>query len=148
MALRILSGLVFIPRGGTRTGNVVISFDPFELSTASSNGIELRKRRQIGPAGRFTRRPASIVAARQFAHLFPLPHASSYRARINDTATRDFISIAWNASGGRVDQEEIPFMIVGEVPDPQGAAAPRRRRRPAQAIARRRSRAQAARRKR
>jgi len=116
MALRILSGMIFIPRGGSIRGSVEISFNPFELTDASNSAFELRKRREIGPRGRFVQRPASMVAARQFALLFPLPHSGSYRGRINDTVTRDSITISWNKSGGRVDQEEIPFMIVGEVP--------------------------------
>ena len=116
MALRILSGMIFIPRGGSIRGSVEISFNPFELTDASNSAFELRKRREIGPRERFVQRPASIVAARQFALLFPLPHSESYRGRINDTVTRDSITISWNKSGGRVDQEEIPFMIVGEVP--------------------------------
>jgi len=117
MALRVLSGMVFIPRGGIPQGNVVISFDPFELSTASNSAFELRKIRRIGPAGRFIRRPASIVAVRQFSFLGEFPATPNFRGRINDTVTRDFISISWSPALGIVDQEEIPFMVIGEVPD-------------------------------
>jgi hypothetical protein len=116
MALRILSGMIFIPRGGTKSGSVEISFNPFALTVASNSAFELRKRREIGPRERFVRRPASIVAARQFDIVTILGDAGNYRGRINDTVTRDSITISWNAPAGRVDQEEIPFMIVGEVP--------------------------------
>ena len=37
---------------------------------------------------------------------------------IDDNVTRDSITIRWKARGGRVDQEEIGFMVVGEVADP------------------------------
>jgi hypothetical protein len=119
MALKILSGMVFIKHGGSKSGNAVISFDPFELSDRSSRSIVLRKVRQIGPDGRYQGRPAVVVAARQFAMTFPLPHASSYRPRLGHTVTRDFLDISWSVSSneGRVDQEEIPFMVIGQVPD-------------------------------
>ncbi len=129
MALRILSGMIFIPRGGSIRGSVDISFDPFDLAGASDALFELRKKREIGPHGRFVKTPASMVAARQFALMFPFPHAGSYRARINDRVTRDSITISWNKSGGRVDQEEIPFMVVGEVPDAPATKGRSRKRR-------------------
>jgi hypothetical protein len=119
MALRILSGMIFVPNGGSRTGSVDITFSPFALSSASNAAIELRKRREIGPDGRFKETPASMVAARQFALTFPLPHDDSYRVRLNDRVTRDLLTISWDISSseGRVDQEEIPFIIIGEVPE-------------------------------
>jgi hypothetical protein len=120
MAIRCLSGMIKIPNGGSRTGTVEIGFLPFEMTAAPNDDFELRKRRQFGPQTRFVRTPCSIVAARQFAHLFPLPHHASYRGRIDDEVTRDSITISWNtsASEGRVDQEEIPFLVIGEVADP------------------------------
>ena len=138
MALKILSGMVFVRRGGSARGNAVISFDPFDLADASDNEVELRKRRQIGPDGRYRGRPAAIVAARQFALTFPLPHASSYRVSINNAVRRDFMTIRWTHSSdeGRVDEQEIPFMAIGEVPD----AEPGPRRGVARKVARRRTR--------
>jgi hypothetical protein len=116
MAIRCLSGMIKVPQGGSRVGTVTIGFLPFAFTAAPAN-FELRKRRQFGPQTRFVRVPCSIVAARQFAHLFPLPHHTSYRGRINDVVTRDSITISWttSASEGRVDQEEIPFLVIGEV---------------------------------
>ena len=123
MALRILSGMVFIPRGGTQQGSVVISFNPFDLTNASNARFELRKKREIGPAERFIRSPASMVAVRQFDIV---PIASDFRVNIADTVTRDSITISWLARTARVDQEEIPFMVIGEVPDPQEPSRPLR----------------------
>jgi hypothetical protein len=114
MALRILSGLIFIPRGGSGRGSVEISFDPFELANASNDLFELRKKREVGPAGRYFRSPASIIAARQFA-ITPIFGDREWRGRINDTVTRDSITISWNMPAGRFDQEEIPFMVIGDV---------------------------------
>jgi hypothetical protein len=122
MALRILSGLIFIPRGGTRRGTVTITFDPFVLSAASNPLFELRKEREIGPSGRFSKRPATIVAARQFDILTGT--GGDFRGRINDSSTRDSITISWNSSAGRVDQEEIPFMVIGEVPEGPSVSLP------------------------
>jgi hypothetical protein len=115
MALRILSGMVYIPRGGTRSGSVVIGFDPLALTSSSDPVYELRKRIEVGPRGRFKAKPASIVATRQFGLL---DTGSYYRINLDNTVTRDSVTIAWKARGsGRVDQEEIGFMIAGEVPD-------------------------------
>jgi hypothetical protein len=69
MATRILSGMVFIPSGGTREGSVDISFDPFALTTASNTAFELRRRREVGPRGRFKKKPAFVVGTRQFGIL-------------------------------------------------------------------------------
>jgi hypothetical protein len=55
------------------------------------------------------------VAARQFAIIDVSPDAD-YRLRINDTVTTSSITISW-AGTGPIFSEEIPFMIVGEVPD-------------------------------
>ena len=115
MALRILSGMVFIPNGGTRSGTVEISFTPFALANTSNPVFELRKRSEVGASGRFTAKPASIVAPRQFGLL---EVGTFYRVNVDSTVTRDVISIRWKARGSaRVDQEEIGFMVVGEVPD-------------------------------
>jgi hypothetical protein len=114
MALRILSGMIFVPHGGAALCNVEIGFNPFQLIASSLPGIELRKKQEIGPSGRFIRRPASMVAARQFAIM---PMDSTWRVKLNDTVTRDSITISWRSKTSRVDQEEIPFMIIGEVPE-------------------------------
>ena len=114
MAIRVLSGMIFIPNGGSRRGNVTISFNPFALANASNALFELRKRTEVGPSGRFIRRPASIVAARQFDIV---PIGGDFRVNLSDTVTRDSINIRWRPST-RIDQEEIPFMVIGEVPDP------------------------------
>lgn len=114
MALRVLSGMVFIPRGGIQRGSMEIGFNPFDVIAASNAVFELRKKREIGAAVRFRRPPASIVAVRQFA----LSMNSEYRVNINDRVTRNSITISWSARTPRVDQEEIPFMVIGEIPDP------------------------------
>jgi hypothetical protein len=116
MALRILSGMIFIPRGGSARGSVQISFNPFRLTNSSNPVIELRKEQEIGPRERFVRRPVSMVAARQFAIM---AISDNPRVKLNDTVTRDSIRIGWSTSArtARVDQEEIPFLIIGEVPD-------------------------------
>lgn len=118
MTLRILSGMVFIPSSGTRSGSVEISFEPFALASSSNAAFELRKRRRIGPGGRFAATPASIVAPRQFGILTVLGDGGYYRINVDDRVTRDSITIRWKRRGGRVDQEEIGFMIVGDVPGP------------------------------
>jgi hypothetical protein len=102
--------------GGPKNGLAVITFSPFRLSAAPRT-VSLRKVRVIGAAGGFTRSPASIVAARQFAILDVSPD-TDYKLRINDTVTRTAITIRW-AGTGPIFHEEIPFMVVGEVPDPR-----------------------------
>jgi hypothetical protein len=108
--------MIFIPSGGTAQGTVVIGFNPFQLTNSSNPVFELRKRQQIGPRERFVRRPVSMVASRQFAIL---NISSNPRVTLNDTITRDSITIRWHTSArtARIDQEEIPFLIIGEVPD-------------------------------
>jgi hypothetical protein len=113
MALRILSGMLFID-GGPKNGTAVITFNPFALSAAPGS-VSLRKVRVIGADGHFTRSPASIVAARQFAILDVSPD-TDYRLRINDTVTTTSITISW-AGTGPIFHEEIPFVIIGEVPN-------------------------------
>jgi hypothetical protein len=116
MALRILSGMIFVPRGGTARGRVVIGFNPFRLSASSNPAFELRKEQEIGPRERFVRRPVSMVAASQFA-IFAL--SNNPRVKLNDRVTRDSITVGWSTSArtARIDQEEIPFLVIGEVPD-------------------------------
>ena len=114
MALRILSAMVFIPNGGAARGNIVIGFNPFAIIASSNPAFQLRKEQQIGPRERFLRRPVSMIAARQFDIV---PIARDWRVQISDTVTRDSITIRWNTSASRVDHEEIPFLIIGEVPD-------------------------------
>ena len=117
MTIRVLSGLVVVPRGGTRRGEAIITFDPFQLESADPPECRLRKARAIGPTGRFVARPASIVAARQFTLVKPWPAPAHFKLVINDRVTRDSIRIRWrNAEEfARVDQQEIPFMVVGDV---------------------------------
>jgi len=129
MALRILSGLLFI-NGGPKSGTAVITFSPFRLTTAPST-VSLNKARVIGANGAFRQRPASIVAARQFAII---DADTTYRLRINDTVTTTSITISWAGTGPSF-HEEIPFMVIGEVPDlppiPGPGRPPRRPRKPA-----------------
>jgi hypothetical protein len=108
--------MIFIPRGGTARGSVSISFNPFQLTNSSNPAFELRKEREIGPRRRFNRRPVSMVASRQFAIMTT---SSNPRVTLNDRITRDSITISWHTSArtARIDQEEIPFLIIGEVPD-------------------------------
>jgi hypothetical protein len=113
MALRILSGMLFI-NDGPKNGAATIGFSPFALG-AHPRSVSLRKARVIGADGAFTSPPASIVAARQFKILDVSPD-TDYRLRINDTVTTTSITISW-AGSGPIFHEEIPFMIVGEVGD-------------------------------
>jgi hypothetical protein len=108
--------MLFVPRGGSARGSARISFNPFRITNSSNPVIQLRKEQEIGPRERFLRRPVSIVAARQFA-IFAL--SDNPRVKLNDTVTRDSIRIGWSTSArtARVDQEEIPFLVIGEVPD-------------------------------
>lgn len=141
MALRILSGLLFI-NGGPKGGTAVITFNPFALATAPPT-VSLNKARIIGADGAFRQRPASIVAARQFAIL---DVDATYRLRINDTVTTTSITISWAVTGPSF-HEEIPFMVVGEVPDPQPIPGPGRPpRRPRKAPRRRAARGRKSRR--
>lgn len=135
MALRVLSGMLFI-NNGPKSGAATITFNPLRLAAAPGT-VSLRKARVVGADGDFTRRPASIVAARQFAILDVSPD-SDYKLRISDTVTTTAIRIAW-AGSGPIFHEEIPFMVVGDVPEPR---ARRPRGRPG-----RRSRAKATRRR-
>ncbi len=141
MALRILSGMLFI-NDGPKSGTAVITFNPFVLTTAPPT-VSLNKARVIGADGAFRHSPASIVAARQFAIL---DADTTYRLRINDTVTTTSITISWAGTGPSF-HEEIPFMVVGEVPDPQPIPGPGRPpRRPRKAARRRVARRKKARR--
>ena len=126
MALRILSGMLFI-NGGPKNGAAVITFSPFTLATAPGT-VSLNKARVIGANGTFRHPPASIVAARQFAIIDVSPDTDC-RLRISDTVTTSSITISW-AGTGPIFHEEIPFMIVGEVPDALSVPDVRPRRRP------------------
>jgi hypothetical protein len=137
MVLKVLSGMLFI-NGGPKAGAATITFNPLRLAAAPGT-VSLRKARVVGAAGTFTRRPASIVAARQFAIL---DVDATYRLRINDTVTTTSITISWAGTGPSF-HEEIPFMVIGEVPDPRPIPVPgrppRRPRRPVRRrVARRR----------
>ena len=90
--------------------------------------MSLNKARVIGANGAFRNPPASIVAARQFAIIDVSPD-TDYRLRINDTVTTSSITISW-AGTGPIFSEEIPFMIVGEVPDALSIPDARPRKRP------------------
>ena len=91
--------------------------------------MSLRKARVLGAAGDFTRSLASIVAARQFKIVDVEPD-TDYRLRINDTVSTSAMRIAW-AGTGPIFHEEIPFMVVGNVPEPRvRRPRPRRRVRP------------------
>jgi hypothetical protein len=115
MALRVLSGMLFI-NNGPKSGAATITFNPLRLAAAPGT-VSLRKARVVGADGDFTRSPASIVAARQFAILDVSPD-SDYKLRISDTVTTTTIRIAW-AGSGPIFHEEIPFMVVGDVPEPR-----------------------------
>jgi len=118
--------MLFI-NGGPKNGAAVITFSPFTLATAP-NTVSLNKARVIGANGTFRHPPASIVAARQFAIIDVSPD-TDYRLRINDTVTTSSITISW-AGTGPIFSEEIPFMIVGEVPDALSIPDARPRKRP------------------
>ena len=66
MALRVLSGIIFIPNGGSRRGNVEISFNPFALANASNAGFEFEKEkggwseRALHSKSRFHRRRTAV----------------------------------------------------------------------------------------
>jgi hypothetical protein len=135
MALRVLSGMLFI-NGGPKAGAARITFNPLRLAAAPGT-VSLRKARAVGPAGTFTRAPASIVAARQFSIL---DEDTVYRLRIGDTVTTTAIRITWSGRGPSF-HEEIPFMVIGEVPDPRPIRVPGRPpRRPRRAARRRKAR--------
>jgi len=111
MALRILTGMLFI-NGGPKNGRAVISHSPFRLVSAAST-VSLRKARVIGADGVFTTPPAVMVSARPFAILDVSPD-TDYRLRINDSVTTTALTISW-AGTGPIFNEEIPFIVVGEV---------------------------------
>ena len=120
MALRVLSGMLFI-NGGPKAGAATITFNPLRLAAAPRT-VSLRKARVVGAGGTFTRAPASIVAARQFSIL---DEDTVYRLRIGDAVTTTAIRITWSGRGPSF-HEEIPFMVIGEVPDPRPIPVPGR----------------------
>jgi hypothetical protein len=130
MALRILTGMLFI-NGGPKNGRAIITHSPFRLSSAPST-VSLRKARVIGADGTFASTPAAMVSARQFAIIDVSPD-TDYRLRINDTVTTTALTISW-AGTGPIFNEEIPFIVVGEVGErfavsgmpPTGSPRPRR----------------------
>ncbi len=116
MALRILSGLIWanpaqVPQGG---GFARITFNPFELDDAT-DGVELRKTKTIGADGDFLSTPARIVSARQIM----LGTGNHVTLGINDTIDSDEITVRWRGGHGANVHEEIPFLIIGEVADPE-----------------------------
>ena len=126
MALRVLSGMLFI-NGGPKSGSALVRFNPLRLALAPAT-VSLRKARTIGADGDFTRTPATIVAARQFK-IFDVEPDTDYRLRINDTVSTTAMRIRW-AGTGPIFHEEIPFMVVGDVPESRAGrpARPRPRR--------------------
>src|SRR6185436_14311099 len=116
MAVRVLSGLIFadpsrVPQGG---GFARITFNPFELADAT-DGVALRKRTVIGAEGDFLSRPASIVAGRQIR----LGTGNHVVLGVNDSLDANEITVRWRGGHGGNVHEEIPFMIVGSVADPE-----------------------------
>ena len=116
MPLRIISGMIKVPQGGVSAGRFNISFFPFQMTSASSTGMELRKKREIGPDGRYIKKPASIVTARQFGIV---PIHNTQTLNINDDITRDGMTVDWvsKTNRARIDLEEVTFLIIGEVPE-------------------------------
>lgn len=125
MALRILSGIVNAKRG-TTTGSVRIGFNPHRRTRGDAPVI---KRRTIGPAGRFVRRPAKIVALRQInVPAGPLSLLENWsRFIVNDNVNRDRLVITWDREGLAL-VEEVSYLVIGEVPDSQPRTRTRRRR--------------------
>lgn len=112
--LRILSGTVYVPRGGTSLGGFIINFYPLSLSAAEP-GVELRNTKEIGARGPFISAPATIVTARQFTitegdQLYEF-------VNINDTVTRESLTVDWarERDANPVYVEEVPFMAIGQV---------------------------------
>jgi hypothetical protein len=122
MALRVLSGLVNIRSSGPKSGSVRIGFNPHQRTQGTVGVVE---RATVGPAGRFVAVPAKIIALRQITLLGigPMP---DYKFRLADTISRDSIRIRWSGVGPAFS-EEVSYMIIGEVPDPQPSRAPVRR---------------------
>lgn len=115
MALRILSGLIWanpsaVPQSG---GFARITFNPFALANGTP-GVELRKRKAIGPAADFLSRPASIISARQFI----LGTGAGKTLAIDDTIVATEMTVRWRGRAIGNVHEEIPFLIIGEVADP------------------------------
>ncbi len=113
MATRILSGLI---RPLTVNGTVQIDFNPHQLVPVVSPQAEMFNMRTVGPAGDFTRRPAAIVAVRQFKVL-GIAGRTDVHLIINDRVLRARMTITWR-SGGDIPVliEEISYMVIGEVP--------------------------------
>jgi hypothetical protein len=108
--------MIKVPQGGVSTGRFNISFFPFQMTSSSHAGFELRKKREIGPGGRYIRKPASIVTARQFGIV---PIDVTQTLNINDDITRDGMTVDWvrKTNRERIDLEEVTFLIIGEVPE-------------------------------
>jgi hypothetical protein len=131
MSLRILSGLIFadpskVPQSG---GFATITFDPFALVSATG-GVSLNNRTSTGPAGRFRIKPTRIISAREI-----LLGAGHVTLGINETVTRDEMTVRWSGGNGGNAHVEIPFLVAGDVPD----ASPSSKKRPAKRNARRRT---------
>lgn len=118
MALRILTGIVNITSSGPKSGRVRIGFNPHARISGDATVVE---RRTIGPAGRFPAAPAKHVALRQIT-LIDLD-ATTNRFTVNDSITRDSITIRWRGRGGSFS-EEISYLVIGEVADPAPARRP------------------------
>lgn len=112
MALRILTGIVNISRTGPKNGRVRIRFNPHQRIDGDASLIE---RRTIGAAGDFVATPGKLVALRQIA-LLDLGGTSTYRFIVNDTITRQRLTISWRGHSTAFS-EEISYMVIGEVED-------------------------------
>src|SRR6185369_7473584 len=88
-----------------KTGNVTISFNPHQRSAGTVGVVE---RTTIGPAGRFTAVPGKVVALRQIK-LIGVDPMSDYSFRLNDSISRDALTIRWRATGPAFT-EEISYM--------------------------------------
>ena len=110
MALRILSGMLHIEN--TKSGSAEISFLPFSLTDAPAD-VSLLKTTIIGPPGRFTNPPASIVAAREF-RILDFDQIQDFQINIDDSVSATRMRISWSGESASF-AKEIPFLVVGEV---------------------------------
>lgn len=122
MAIRVLSGFVNIKSTGPKSGRVRIGFDPHQKI---SGPVNIAERKTIGPSGRFISAPAKIIGLRQIT-LIGLDPMRDYKFRLGDTLTRDDLEITWSGSGPAFS-EEVSYMVIGEVPDPEPKRQARRK---------------------
>jgi hypothetical protein len=84
------------------------------------DGHELGQKRTGGRAGRFKAKPAILVSARQFQSLGV---NGDFGVALDTSVTRDVLEIQWECPKGPIYHQEIPFMVIGEVPDPRQRGA-------------------------